>query len=382
MAPLNNALFWKKTFIPHVFKQTLIRFGWVAAFLLWAMPLAQADSSPVPNCVELSHLTLLPLPMNSNGDSTVLIEADADQPIGMETQANGAFSSLRLKNACLKPTWVTTQHQLIPAVFVHVPPYPVQVVQSGTDTDLIFQSKTPVVLSVLPTAAAFQSEAVEAIPLYGQWPKASLIAKPVSKSIGKAAQTPQQQLMLQAQKAIQANQLGLAADKLQTLLRTTPNPPLATYALLSAIYLKQQAWVRALVFYSEYAKTHPAQLGIRYGSLLYQLQQRDKAVQVLTDMLTTPTPPLPANTAAQAHFMLGNMLVEAHHYDEALPHLTASLQTFAESPIVHYDLAIAYEGQHQPQQALEEYKNALKLSRGPLTTDIQTQITRLESPAP
>jgi tetratricopeptide (TPR) repeat protein len=326
----------------------------VLIVLCWFQP-AWADITVA------DQVTILPLSRDH-----VLVAVESPKPIIMEITRVQGFPALLLKNACIRDTLVAPNKQLNRQSFIRPVPYPVRTQQTPEGISLIFESQSPVTLSITSSETGFIQEAARELPLYPQWN-----TPPISSH--ESAGT----LMNRASKAFMANRTEEATQALETLFDAELDPSQALYQLLGALYLHQGDWVKALALYGQGSHQFPEALGLRYAALLYQLHQLDKASQVLSDLLITVD--IPPDTVAQAHYMLGSIYAEQRAYDKALPHLKLAAEAFSNHPDVLFNLAVGYEGVKQPVLALATYQKALPLSKDGLYQEVQAQIHRLQS---
>lgn len=312
------------------------------------------------NVAPLDKVAVLPLTRDR-----MLVKIQKSPPSIIEVTRYKGFPALFLKDASIPQSWLNPEQHLNPPMFLRPVNYPVKAVHTQTGVFLVFQSHAPLVLSVTTSDSAFLAEAARELPLYPTWPEKSL-----------DIEVAPHHLVDEAYAAFEQNRLNEATQALETLLYALPSPPKALYQLLGVLYLYRDNWLKALLIYGEGAHQYPEVLAIRYSALLYQLNQKNKAIQALEDLLITVD--IPPDTQAQAHYMLGSIYTERQAYDKALPHLEQAAVVFSATPEVLFNLAIAYEGTQHPRQALEAYEKALPLSTGALNQEVLNQIQRLK----
>jgi tetratricopeptide (TPR) repeat protein len=96
-----------------------------------------------------------------------------------------------------------------------------------------------------------------------------------------------------------------------------------------------------------------ARLGLAF--VYMQNSEDDKALEQLNSVISSDS------SNAEAHSLLGQVLVRNHRYDEAIPHLQSALSAISPSARaeVHSLLAKCYSSRGDYQQALEELKPSL-----------------------
>ncbi len=207
-------------------------------------------------------------------------------------------------------------------------------------------------------------EAARELPLYPQWPVTGI---PNAGEI--------ETLVSTSFTSFQSADMKRSMQALENLFLSHPDPPKALYELLGALYLREEMWVNALCLYGQGAHKYPDTLGLRYSALLYHLNQPEKAMQALSDMMIAAD--VRTETLAHAQYMLGSIHLEKQNYEKAVTYLKSAATTFNNNATVLYNLAIAYEGLNQHQLALEAYQQALRQANGNLSLEIQSQIQRL-----
>jgi spermidine synthase len=63
----------------------------------------------------------------------------------------------------------------------------------------------------------------------------------------------------------------------------------------------------------------------------------------------------------EAHYTLGELLLNQGHADEAARHFRAALKTRPNSAEAHYQLAVILAGRQQPAEAIAHYRDAVRL---------------------
>ncbi len=310
--------------------------------------------------ITLNHIAILPIPTKG-----AIVNITSTKPLQTKLLQSHGRSIVWLEHAKLAPTLYTPQKVLKPAFFLKPVPYRVKVVENSAGTQLYFESKHPLKLWLTTSQNQFLEKAGEELPLYLQWP-----------SVKTPAKINFQVLLGDASNDYDANHLDKAVQKMEIIFNGLPHPPQMLYQLLGALYLHQNQWVKALVLYGQGAHDYPNVLGIRYSALLYQAHQPQNAIQVLKK--TRLSKSLSLETDGEIDYMLGSLYLETHAYSQALSSLQAAANTFFQSPVVLYNLAIAYEGNNDLQLAFQTYLDALPYAHGDLADMIQAQIHRLK----
>lgn len=185
-----------------------------------------------------------------------------------------------------------------------------------------------------------------------------------------------QALLRSAYSAYQHNQLDRSIHSLEQLITRLSKPPAVLYELLGALYLEKPDCRRGPALLEHGARQYWV-AGLYQSALWYLCQQTDQAIQRLSAMIKNNPPNQVA--LAQAQYMLGTMELEQGQVAEAAPLLADAANTIPNDPVILYNLAIAYESQGQLSEALTTYYKALPYAKEPFSSDIQTQIHRLES---
>ncbi len=295
----------------------------------------------------------------------VLVMIQADQPFRWQILRVDDLPSIQVEADSIHPNLLTRENLLVPSAFIRRDGFAVSVKSLGQPVLLQFQSRRPLSLSVSGSDAEMLAQAARLLPVYRTF--AAQHRQPASQPMV---------LVQNAQQAFVANNPAQAVGFLEGLYEGMSKPPQALYQLLGLLYLREQNWLKALTLYSEGAKAFPQGVGLRYSALLYQLGQPEKAAIVLRDMLQSRQ--LSTMDAAQANYMLGTIYTEQQRYDLALPYLQSASGVFRQSPQVLYNLAIAYEGVKQTNQAIETYHEARQYAANNLNQEIGQQLLRLQ----
>ncbi len=275
-------------------------------------------------------------------------------------------SAILLKQSRIDPHLLSAKRMLMPAAFIRPPFYPIQVYPMPEGDILYASTSQSVTWFATDNPEAFAKASAQWLPLYPYWP----IQKPLEVK-------QQQKLLAQSEKAFDAQNLQAASVDLEALYRGWPSPPEELLQLMGYFQMTQGHSVPALCAYGQGAPENPNVFSLPYSSLLYQMDQPDKAIRVLSEMLRQPF--LLSEVQHQAEYMLGTLLEMNGHYDQAKTLLESALSGFPNNPFVLFNLAIAHEGLHQPKEALATYTQARPYAQGPLQEDIERQIHRLQS---
>jgi tetratricopeptide (TPR) repeat protein len=155
----------------------------------------------------------------------------------------------------------------------------------------------------------------------------------------------------------------LSASSFARMSAAAPDSPKA-HLLMAELHRARDEFPAAADEYNQALKATPstreetsARLGLAF--VYIQDSEDDKALEQLKSALSSD----PSN--AEAHSLLGQILVRNHRYDEAIPHLLCALSAISPStrPEVHSLLAKCYSARGNYQKALEELKPSLSADK-------------------
>jgi len=321
----------------------------ILAFLFCAWQLtAWADQA------ELIHLRVLPL-----GTDRAVVEVSGIEPKVDVGQQEDGYPALLFEDTRFIPALVGQNQLLSHIAYLRSAPYPIKVKTEENNTWLVFQSTTSVTFFVVTQDDAFLNEIARELPLYPHWPSPKNTVNRTEK---------QQRLAI-----TQAEKSAYPIQTLEGLLKTTAYPIKPLYQALADLYAKQpRTEAEALCLYAQGTEAYPEAFGLHYSGLLYQYHQPDKAILVLSDLIQKP---LPAQTKAQAQYMVGSMQMEKQEFQNALSHLKAAAAVFDNNPTVLYNLGVAYEATNQKELAHQTYQRALPYAKGDLQQELQSRIS-------
>ena len=145
------------------------------------------------------------------------------------------------------------------------------------------------------------------------------------------------------------------ATKVLERVKLTGTPEIdAKYFQLSAIVAEDQgSWTKAAGLYRRAYELAPGSFEIYLGLVRGSLREADAP-----PAKTLPTPP--AQLTAEQHFALGLLLASRRAYEQAAPHFEETLRLEPTSYSAAYNLAVAYEGSAQFQNAIQLIERVLE----------------------